>query len=192
MKFLKFTLNHCNFINTMLELLRTTKIFYILLEAKMKKFKGLEIVISAVAVILVVIISAILGVLTNIGVLDFKVSTFTVILTSLCLGIGLYTTVFAIFRKGGYEFSVGSIILIIGICLLMHCLSVKAVINVIITVALFLIAFASLFILKASYLTFVPTDKEEGHVSYMDKLNAQKEEEKNSEEELPEIKSFKD
>ena len=158
----------------------------------MKKFNGFEITISAVAVILVVIISAILGVLKNTGVLDFNVSTFTVIMTSLCLGIGLYTTVFGILRKGGYEFSVGAIILNIGICLFMHCLNVKAVVNVIITVALFIIAFTSLFILKASYLTFVPTDKEEGHVSFMDKLSAQKEEEKSSEEELPEIKSFKD
>ena len=105
----------------------------------MKKFNGFEITISAVAVILVIILSAVLGVLKNVGVLDFKVSTFTLILTSLCLGLGLYTTVFGILRKGGYEFAVGSIILNIGICLFMHCLQVKAAVNVIITLAFFFI-----------------------------------------------------
>ena len=74
----------------------------------------------------------------------------------------------------------------------MSVLNAKPVINVIITVALFLILFISLFLLKAKSLTFVTSDKEEGYTPYMETLKKQKQLEEERAEELPEIKSFKD
>ena len=158
----------------------------------MKKFKGVEIIISSIALILIIALSAVLGVLKNLEILKTNASTFKIILTTLMLGIGLYLTIFAIIRKGGYEFSVGGILLTIGVSLFMSVLNAKLVINVIITVALFLILFISLFLLKAKSLTFVTSDKEEGYTPYMETLKKQKQLEEERAEELPEIKSFKD
>ena len=158
----------------------------------MKKFKGVEIIVSSIALILIIALSAVLGVLKNLEILKTNASTFKIILTTLMLGIGLYLTIFAIIRKGGYEFSVGGILLTIGVSLFMSVLNAKPVINVIITVALFLILFISLFLLKAKSLTFVTSDKEEGYTPYMETLKKQKQLEEERAEELPEIKSFKD
>lgn len=158
----------------------------------MKKFKGVEIIVSSIALILIIALSAVLGVLKNLEILKTNASTFKIILTTLMLGIGLYLTIFAIIRKGGYEFSVGGILLTIGVSLFMSVLNAKPVINVIITVALFLILFISLFLLKAKSLTFITSDKEEGYTPYMETLKKQKQLEEERAEELPEIKSFKD
>ena len=158
----------------------------------MKKFKGVEIIVSSIALILIIALSAVLGVLKNLEILKTNASTFKIILTTLMLGIGLYLTIFAIIRKGGYEFSVGGILLTIGVSLFMSVLNAKPIINVIITVALFLILFISLFLLKAKSLTFVTSDKEEGYTPYMETLKKQKQLEEERAEELPEIKSFKD
>ena len=70
----------------------------------MKKFKGVEIIVSSIALILIIALSAVLGVLKNLEILKTNASTFKIILTTLMLGIGLYLTIFAIIRKGGYEF----------------------------------------------------------------------------------------
>ena len=155
----------------------------------MKKYNGKDIAVSAIALILVVIVSAVLGVLKNLEVLKCDASAFIIMLTSLTLGCGIYVLIFSIVKKGGYEFAVGSILTVIGVFCLLFVLKVDIVINIIVTVALLLIAFIAPFLLKAKDVSFTPTDKEEGYKPYMEKLKEEKEQEK--EEELPEIKSFK-
>ncbi len=158
----------------------------------MKRYKGIELIISGVAIILVVIFAAVMGILKTTGVIETDVSAFLIMLTILTLGIGGYLIGFAIVKKGGYELAVGGILFIIGVALLFVCLDVDWVINLIVCLSLLIIAFVSLFLLKAPRLTFTTSDKEEGYVPYMEKLAQEKEREREAEEELPEIKSFKD
>lgn len=155
------------------------------------KFSKKDIVISAIALILVVILSTVFGILKTLKIIDTDVSSFMIILTGLTLGFGGYITIFAIVKKGGYELAVGGILFSIGITLLLVCLKVHFAIIIAVAVALVLITIISLFLVKASSLVFVTSDKEEGYVPYMEKLKKEKEEEKANEEELPEIKSFK-
>ena len=155
----------------------------------MKKYKGLDIIVSAIAFIFIIVVASVFGILKTLNVLKVEASTFKIIMMVLTLGIGVYLTVFAIIKKGGYELAVGSILAIIGLALLLSVLKVHFVIIIIVSVALLLIAILALFIVKAPKLEFVTTDKEEGYEPYMDKLKREKEAEK--EEELPEIKSFK-
>ncbi len=155
----------------------------------MKRYKGLDIAISAIAFIVVVIVAGILGILKSLEVLKFEATTFMVIMMALTLGLGAYLTIFAIIKKGGYELAVGSVILIIGISLLLTALEVNYVITIIVAIVLLLVAIFSLFLLKSSKLEFITTDKEEGYEPYMDKIKREKEAEK--EDEIPEIKSFK-
>ena len=155
------------------------------------KFSKKDIVISALFLILVVIVSTVFGVLKILKIIDTDVSSFMIILTGLTLGFGGYITGYAIVKKGGYELAVGGILFSIGITLLLVCLKVHYAIIIAVAVALVLITIISLFLIKASSLVFVTSDKEEGYVPYMEKLKKEKEEEKAKEEELPEIKSFK-
>ncbi len=158
----------------------------------MKRYKGIELIISGVAIILVVIFAAVMGILNETKVIETEISTFLLMLTILTLGIGAYLVVFAIVKNGGYELSVGGILTVIGVSLLLVCLDVYWVINLIVTLSLVVVAFISLFLLKASKISFTTSDKEEGYVPYMEKLAKEKEIESKKEEELPEIKSFKD
>ncbi len=158
----------------------------------MKRYKGIELIISGVAIIFVVIFAAVMGILNETKVIETEISTFLLMLTILTLGIGAYLVVFAIVKNGGYELAVGGILTVIGVSLLLVCLDVYWVINLIVTLSLLVVAFVSLFLLKASKITFTTSDKEEGYVPYMEKLKQEKEIESKKEEELPEIKSFKD
>ncbi|MBQ3235103.1 MAG: hypothetical protein IJA97_02970 [Clostridia bacterium] len=158
----------------------------------MKKFTKFDIVISAIAVILVVAVATVFGALQISGAVNFKVNAFLLILTVLTLGIGLYTVIFALVRKGGYEYAVGGILFVAGIILLMVCLKLKPWLIVIIGVGIGIVAMIIPFILKASSLTVQRADEKPDFVPYTEKLKQQKEEEKEREEPLPEIKSFKD
>ncbi len=156
----------------------------------MKKYNGKDIIISAIALIFVVVVAGVLGVLKNLEVININASAFLVTLAILTLGFGAYVIGFSIVKKGGYEYAVGAILFVIGVCLTLVCFEVNYVINIIVTGSLVLIAIISAFLFKTSSLKFVTTDKEEGYVSYMEKLKEEKENE--VKEELPEIKSFKD
>lgn len=158
----------------------------------MKKFTKLDIIISAIAVILVIALATVLGALQVSGKVDFKVNAFLLILTVLTLGIGLYTVCFALVRKGGYEYAVGGMLTVIGIVLLLVCLKLEVWLIVIIGVGIGLIAMVVPFIVKADSLIVERTNEKPDFVPYMEKLAEQKQEEKEREEELPKIKSFKD
>ena len=158
----------------------------------MKKFTKLDIIISAIAVILVVALATTFGALQISGAVDFKVNAFLLILTVLTLGIGLYTVIFALIRQGGYEYAVGGILLVTGIILLLVCLKLKPWLIVIIGVGIGIIAMIIPFIMKAGSVNVERTDEKADFVPYMEQLARQKQEEKEREEELPEIKSFKD
>lgn len=160
----------------------------------MKKLRTIDIVVSIVALILVIAVATVLGALQVSGVIDLKVDTFLLIMTVFTLGIGLYVTVYAIIRKGGYEYAVGGILLVVGIILLMVCLKAKFWLILIVGVGISLIAMLVPFLLKAKSLVVERANEKEDFVPYMQKLEEQKKEEKEKEEDkpLPEIKSFKD
>ncbi len=158
----------------------------------MKKLTKTDVVVSIIALILVVALATVLGALQVSNVIDLKVSPFLLIMTVLTLGIGLYLTVYAIIKRAGYEYAVGGILALIGIILFMVCLKADAWLIVIIAVGLALIAVLSAFLLKANSLVVERTNESKDFVPYMQKLNEQKEKEKQEEEPLPEIKSFKD
>lgn len=160
----------------------------------MKKLRTVDIVVSIVALILVIAVATVLGALQVSGVIDVKVKPFLLIMTVLTLGIGLYLTVYAIIRKGGYEYAVGGILFTIGIILLMVCLKAEIWLILIVGVGISLIALLVPFLLKAKSLVVERADEKEDFVPYMQKLEEQKKEEKEKEESepLPEIKSFKD
>lgn len=160
----------------------------------MKKLRTIDIVVSIVALILVIAVATVLGALQVSGVIDLEVDTFLLIMTVLTLGIGLYLTVYAIIRKGGYEYAVGGILLVVGIIFLMVCLKAEIWLILIVGVGISLIAMLVPFLLKAKSLVVERADEKEDFVPYMQKLEEQKKEEKEKEEDkpLPEIKSFKD
>lgn len=156
----------------------------------MKKYNGKDIIISAIALIFVVVVAAVLGVLKNFEIININASAFLVTLAVLTLGFGAYVIGFSIVKKGGYEYAVGAILFIIGVSLALVCFEVNYVINIIVTFSLLLIALISAFLFKTASLKFVTSDKEENYIPYMEKLKIEKENEVS--EELPEIKSFKD
>ena len=158
----------------------------------MKKLTKIDIVVSIIALILIVVLATVLGALQYSNVIDLKVSPFLLIMTVLTLGIGLYLTLYAIIKRAGYEYAVGGILALIGIILLMVCFKLDAWLIVIISVGLAIVAVLSAFLLKANSLIIERTNEKEDFVPYMQKLNEQKEQEKQEEEPLPEIKSFKD
>ena len=158
----------------------------------MKKLTTVDIVVSIVALILVIATATVLGALQVSNVIDLKVDTFLLIMTVLTLGIGLYLTVFAIVRRGGYEYAVGGILFLIGVILLMICLKVYALVIVIVGVGLALITALIPFLLKANSLIVERTNDKKDFVPYMEKLEQEKQKEKETEEPLPKIKSFKD
>ena len=158
----------------------------------MKKLTKIDIVVSIIALILIVVLATVLGALQYSNVIDLKVSPFLLIMTVLTLGIGLYLTIYAIIKRAGYEYAVGGILALIGIILLMVCFKLDAWLIVIISASLAIVAVLSAFLLKANSLIVERTNEKEDFVPYMQKLNEQKEKEKQEEEPLPEIKSFKD
>lgn len=160
----------------------------------MKKLTKTDVVVSIIALILVVALATVLGALQVSNVIDLKVSPFLLIMTVLTLGIGLYLTVYAIIKRAGYEYAVGGILAVIGVILFMVCLKADAWLIVIIAVGLALIAVLLAFLLKANSLVVERTNESKDFVPYMQKLEGQKkiEKEKEENEPLPEIKSFKD
>ena len=158
----------------------------------MKKLTKVDIVVSIVMLILIIATATVLGALQVSAVIDLKISPFLLIMTVLTLGIGLYLTVFAIVRRAGYEYAVGGILFLIGVILLMVCLKVYALVIVIVGFGLLIITALIPFLLKANSLIVERTNDKKDFVPYMEKLEQEKQKEKESEEPLPKIKSFKD
>lgn len=158
----------------------------------MKKFSKIEIIVTAIILIVIVAVSATLGALKIANVLDLSVDAFLLMLTSMTLGVGLYATIFGIVRKGGYELAVGFILLTVGVGCLLIALNVYFVITIIVILAMLLITVLSLILLKASSLVVERTNEKADFVPYMEKLANEKQAEKEAEEELPTIKSFKE
>ena len=158
----------------------------------MKKLTKVDIIVSIIALILVIAVATVLGALQVSNVVDFKVDAFLLMMTALTLGVGLYVTIYSLVKKGGYEYAVGGILLVTGIILLLVCLKLKPWLIVIIGVGIGIIAMIIPFIMKAGSVNVERTDEKADFVPYMEQLARQKQEEKEREEELPEIKSFKD
>lgn len=158
----------------------------------MKRYKTIELVIFLITLILVVAVATVLGALQVSSVIDLNVNVFLLMFTVLTLGIGLFLTIFAIVKKGGYEYAIGGLVLLIGIVLLMICVKIKTLVIVIVGVGLFAIYVLSIILLKANDLIIERTNERDDFVPYMEKLEKEKQIERENKEELPEIKSFKD
>ena len=158
----------------------------------MKNYKGVKIAITAVMLALVVVLAGTIGVLIETGVIKTSVSSFGVMLAVLLLGTGLYVTLHSLVVKGGYEFAIGSLLLSIGVVVLLIILKVFWAIILIVGIVLIALVFLGLLLLKAQYLHIERSDEKEGFVPYIEKLAKEKEQEKQEEENVPTIKSFKD
>ncbi len=156
-----------------------------------KKNKVASITVSAIAFILIIAITAVFGILIETENIKTDISSFLVMLVIMLLGFGAYITGYSLVVKGGYEFVIGSVLLTIGVIVLLAILNVYWVIIVIVGVALLLIAFIGLFLLKAKMLHVERADEKEDFIPYAEKLKMQKEEEKANEGEMPTLKSFK-
>lgn len=158
----------------------------------MKNNGVLKVVISAVALALVVILSAVVGVLIETNVIKTEISSFLVMLCILLLGSGFYITVYSIVVKGGYEFAIGSLVLTVGVVVLLVVLKVFWAIILIVALAMLALVVLGSLLLKAKPLTIVRTDEKEDFVPYMERIKQEKEKEKEEEGEAPTLKSFKD
>ena len=153
-----------------------------------------KVLISGISLIATVAIAAIVGVLMFTKVIPCDASPYLVMFAILSLGAGAFTLGYAFYAKSGYAIAVGTIVFDAGLICLLIALDVIVGIIIAIGIALFLIGIIILFMMYAKPVSdgLKTTDKEEGFVPYMEKLKQQKEEEKENQQELPEIKSFKD
>ncbi len=160
----------------------------------MNEKKVFNVKLIIVLAILIVAISTTLGVLVLTNVIKKDVSAFLVMFTSMIFLSGLAIFVVSVIRKDGYEYAVGSILLFIGFILLFILFKVKVLVSILLLIGILLVLFLGLFLLKSKDLVkqMQTTDEKENFVPYMEQLKAQKEQEKAEEQELPEIKSFKD
>ncbi len=158
----------------------------------MKKLSRLEIIISSIVLIIVVALASTVGILKIENVIKADVNAFLLMLTVLTGGAGLYITILGALRKGGYELAVGLLLFAIGIVLLLVTIKVKTVIVIIVAVSLILIVSLIMIISKAGSMRVERTDESLNFKSFNQKLEEQKQLEKEQEEPLPEIKTFKD
>ena len=153
-----------------------------------------KVLISGITLIAVVAIAAIFGVLMFTEVIKCDASPYLVMFAILSLGAGGYTLGYAFYTKSGSALSVGTIVFDAGLICLLIALDVIVGVIIAIGIAVFLIGFIMLLMMFAKPVSdgLKTTDDEEGYVPYMEKLAKEKELEKQNEQELPKIKSFKD
>ena len=149
-------------------------------------FKGA--LVLAVAVVVAVLVFFVLAATGVIGINPFKIG-----FAILTLGIGGIFALYGIIVKGGYELAVGGILLIIGITIVLIGVLAWWII-VIIDAVLILLALLSLFLLKADMLVPERTDEKPDYKPYSETLAEKKaeREEKEKDEQLPEIKDYSD
>ena len=157
------------------------------------KIKSLSL-ISGISLIAIVAITAVIGVLMFTEVIKWDASPYLVMFALLSLGAGGYTLGISFYLKSGSALCIGAIVFDAGLICLLVALEVILGVIIAIGVAVFLIAFILLLMTYAKPVSegLKTTDKEEGYIPYMEKLAKEKELEKQNEQELPTIKSFKD
>ena len=150
--------------------------------------------ISALALIVIVVITAVVGILVFSDVIKWDSSPYLIMFALLSLGVGAYTLGYSAYAKSGYALGVGSIVFDAGVICLLISLHVLTGIIVAVGIAIFLICLILLVLMqydavKEGYKT---TDSKQDYVPYMEKLKQEKEEALKTQQELPEIKSFKE
>ena len=149
-------------------------------------FKGA--LILAVAVVVASLVFVILAATGVIGQNPFKIG-----FAILTLGIGGIFALYGVIVKGGYELALGGILLIIGITIVLIGV-LKWWLIIIIDAGLILLALLSLLLLKADLLVPKRTDEKPEYKPYSETLAEKKaeREEKEKDEQLPEIKDYSD
>lgn len=150
---------------------------------------GKRMAVAAIIVAAAVLVCAIIGFILAANDV-FGINPFRLFFIVLTVGIGLALFVYGVVTKGGYEFAVGSFVLLVGVTLIM--IGVKWWIIVLVDFALVLLILLLLLILKSDRLFVERTDEKEGYKPYTERLAEKKAAEAEAEKNrpLPEIKSF--
>ena len=136
-----------------------------------------KLVWGLIAAAVMVILSAVGFILALTGV--FEINGFLLGFMILSAGLGLVFFVYGLTIKGGYEMATGYILIIVGITLLLVAVKLKWYGIVFIDIALALLGFVILLLLKSKSLIVERTDEKAGYKSF----NEQKAEAKAKEEE---------
>ena len=157
------------------------------------KIKSLTF-ISALALIAIVIITAVIGILVFSEIIKWESSPYLIMFALLSLGMGGYTLGLSFYTKSSSMLAIGAIVFDAGLVCLLITLHVLTGIIIAVGVAVFLICFILLLSLNVERVKdgLTTTDSQENYVPYMEKLAKAKEQEEQNKQELPEIKSFKD
>ena len=151
----------------------------------------LLLVLSLVAAVLVVALSAVLGILKSLAVINVAFTVFEIVFTVLTYGFGIIVLIYGLVGKGGYEKAIGLILLDVAVVCTLIFAKVFWVVTIIVAFALIAITALLMFLFYAKNLRPERTNEKEDFVSYTEVLEKQKAEEKANEEPMPEIKSFK-
>ena len=153
----------------------------------MKDKKTNKLVWGLIAAAVMVILSAVGFILALTGV--FEINGFLLGFMILSAGLGLVFFVYGLTVKGGYEMATGYILIIVGITLLLVAVKLKWYGIVFIDIALALLGFVILLLLKSN-LIVERTDEKAGYKSFNEqKAEAKaKEEEEKKDAPVPEFK----
>lgn len=147
-----------------------------------------KLVWGLIAAAVMVILSAVGFILALTGV--FEINGFLLGFMILSAGLGLVFFVYGLTVKGGYETATGYILIIVGITLLLVAIKLKWYGIVFIDIALALLGFVILLLLKSKSLIVERTDEKAGYKSFNEqKAEAKaKEEEEEKDAPVPEFK----
>lgn len=171
-----------------------------MLESTVQKSKGRKIKVISLVVALVVALAAWLICQFAVGKENLGFAPAWMLLIVFFLGAGLFNLVYGIIKRTAIEISLGGAAAIIGLAVLLGCLKIQWWIALVIAIVLLLTLFLSLFFVKSSTIEQTmefDNAADAGRKSYAER-KAENEERKEAErkaeqeQELPEIKSFKD
>ncbi len=117
----------------------------------------------------------------------FKMNAFLLGFMILSAGLGITFFVYGLIVNGGYETATGYILFCVGLTLLFVALKIEWYGILFIDLALVLIGFAILFLLKSKKLIVERTDEKPGYKSFYEQKAEKDAEEKAKEEAKPEV-----
>lgn len=157
------------------------------------KNKKQSVNLSLIGVIVAIVVGAAGAIITLCSVKNAWLLALGVGFTSLFFAVGVYFAVFGAIKRSRGSIAVASCSLALAVVLLLMVLNVYWVAVIITAIALVAVASLGLFIIYSNKLTLVFDNEKEDFVDYKTRKKLKDEEEsKKPEEELPEIKSFKD
>ena len=142
-----------------------------------------KLVWGLIAAAVMVILSAVGFILALTGV--FEINGFLLGFMILSAGLGLVFFVYGLTVKGGYEMATGYILIIVGITLLLVAVKLKWYGIVFIDIALALLGFVILLLLKSKSLIVERTNEKAGYKSFNEQKPRQRRRKKRRKKTLP-------